>query len=383
MSTNKPKSRPAKTMQKTRPKSPKSPSLPVCFRHSRQSQGRCSFHVSSVPNLPVSPEILDRRADQDLTVESEDTFWQFSFLKQSNECKENKDVPEGNLEVGCLSGVSCGSNGKLMGNGPSCKFLESQKFGDMLADIRKTKLRENKRPENVEDQKETGFKAPPPVIVKERKLRIADQRTEEHMTYQRGPKSEQKASGLISGRTVALDSRKSYQGVAHEPANSTLSMQRSARHQIIEALLSKSEEQKIGGAKSSHRNGESQQRKIRQRLKNRVLSPRTASRIEICKIRALEDLKKARKKREAEMVRAFESFAVVKCSFNPQEDFRESMIEMILENGIGQPEELESLLACYLSLNSEEYHDVIVKVFKQVWFDLNRPGSISDIEKVD
>jgi uncharacterized protein (TIGR01568 family) len=38
---------------------------------------------------------------------------------------------------------------------------------------------------------------------------------------------------------------------------------------------------------------------------------------------------------------------------------------------VGRPEELETLLACYLSLNADEHHDCIVKVFRQVWFELN------------
>uniref|UniRef100_A0A1D1XJY0 Transcription repressor n=1 Tax=Anthurium amnicola TaxID=1678845 RepID=A0A1D1XJY0_9ARAE len=65
-----------------------------------------------------------------------------------------------------------------------------------------------------------------------------------------------------------------------------------------------------------------------------------------------------------------ESFAVVKPSSDPQRDFRESMVEMIVENNIRAAGELEELLACYLSINSGEYHDVIVKVFVQIWSDL-------------
>ncbi|OIW00899.1 hypothetical protein TanjilG_19840 [Lupinus angustifolius] len=65
-----------------------------------------------------------------------------------------------------------------------------------------------------------------------------------------------------------------------------------------------------------------------------------------------------------------DSFAIVKSSFNPQKDFRESMMEMIVENNLRASKDLEDLLACYLSLNSDEYHDLIVKVFKQIWFDL-------------
>ncbi|KAK8519414.1 hypothetical protein V6N13_133337 [Hibiscus sabdariffa] len=66
-----------------------------------------------------------------------------------------------------------------------------------------------------------------------------------------------------------------------------------------------------------------------------------------------------------------DSFAVVKSSFNPQRDFRESMVEMIRENNIRASKDLEELLACYLSLNSDEYHGLIIKVFKQIWFDLD------------
>lgn len=69
-----------------------------------------------------------------------------------------------------------------------------------------------------------------------------------------------------------------------------------------------------------------------------------------------------------------QSFAVVKASSNPQKDFRDSMVEMIIENNIRASKDLEDLLACYLSLNSDEYHDVIVKVFEQIWFDLTAIG---------
>lgn len=64
------------------------------------------------------------------------------------------------------------------------------------------------------------------------------------------------------------------------------------------------------------------------------------------------------------------SFVVVKSSSDPEKDFRESMEEMIVENNLCSLKELEDLLAYYLALNSTEYHDLIVKVFKQIWFDL-------------
>ncbi|GAA0142369.1 hypothetical protein LIER_03284 [Lithospermum erythrorhizon] len=66
-----------------------------------------------------------------------------------------------------------------------------------------------------------------------------------------------------------------------------------------------------------------------------------------------------------------ESFAVVKASVDPEKDFRDSMMEMIVENNMRTSKELEDLLACFLSLNSDEYHDVIIKAFEQIWFSIS------------
>ncbi|KAL2930969.1 Transcription repressor OFP5 [Bienertia sinuspersici] len=110
--------------------------------------------------------------------------------------------------------------------------------------------------------------------------------------------------------------------------------------------------------------------------KVRVSSPRAPSKTETCKIQALETMKKAKmmmkkkKKMEDDKASGLGSFAVVKSSRDPQQDFRDSMIEMIMEKRIRQPEELEELLACFLTLNADEYHDLIIKVFQQVWREL-------------
>ncbi|KAG0518814.1 hypothetical protein BDA96_09G209500 [Sorghum bicolor] len=72
-----------------------------------------------------------------------------------------------------------------------------------------------------------------------------------------------------------------------------------------------------------------------------------------------------------------DGLAVVRRTRDPQRAFRESMVEMIASaSATGgpaavppRPEELERLLACYLSLNADEHHDCIVKVFRQVWFE--------------
>jgi uncharacterized protein (TIGR01568 family) len=72
----------------------------------------------------------------------------------------------------------------------------------------------------------------------------------------------------------------------------------------------------------------------------------------------------------AAAVSELERFAVVRRTRDPQREFRASMVEMIASKRmVGRPEELETLLACYLSLNADEHHDCIVKVFRQVWFE--------------
>lgn len=78
----------------------------------------------------------------------------------------------------------------------------------------------------------------------------------------------------------------------------------------------------------------------------------------------------ARKSISSRNKKLSDSFAVVKSSIDPQKDFRNSMREMILQNDIKAYNDLEELLACYLSLNSKEYHGLIVKAFEQIWFDM-------------
>ncbi|XP_059300698.1 transcription repressor OFP3-like [Lycium ferocissimum] len=80
---------------------------------------------------------------------------------------------------------------------------------------------------------------------------------------------------------------------------------------------------------------------------------------------------KRRSKAKKESCSTVTSFAIVKASVDPEKDFRESMIEMVVENNIRASKDLEDLLACYLSLNSNEYHDLIIKAFEQIWFNLS------------
>lgn len=62
-----------------------------------------------------------------------------------------------------------------------------------------------------------------------------------------------------------------------------------------------------------------------------------------------------------------ESFAVVKKSEDPFEDFKRSMMEMILEKQMFEERDLEQLLQCFLSLNSRYHHGVIVEAFTEIW----------------
>ncbi|CAI0475680.1 unnamed protein product [Linum tenue] len=99
------------------------------------------------------------------------------------------------------------------------------------------------------------------------------------------------------------------------------------------------------------------------------------------KMRAKRKSKPPEKTASAAAAEGFDclkSFAVVKSSYDPQNDFRESMVEMIEEMGIRKAEDLEELLACYLTLNSDEYHELIIKVFRQVWFDVNHAAACHD-----
>ncbi|KAJ9185473.1 hypothetical protein P3X46_005110 [Hevea brasiliensis] len=101
-------------------------------------------------------------------------------------------------------------------------------------------------------------------------------------------------------------------------------------------------------------------------LRLRVNSPRIANRrIQAHARKSVSSISNSSYRRSLS-----DSLAIVKSSFDPQRDFRDSMVEMIVENNIRASKDLEDLLACYLSLNSDDYHDLIIKVFKQIWLDL-------------
>ena len=62
-----------------------------------------------------------------------------------------------------------------------------------------------------------------------------------------------------------------------------------------------------------------------------------------------------------------ESVAVEKESDDPYLDFRQSMLQMILENEIYSKDDLRELLTCFLQLNSPYHHGNIVRAFTEIW----------------
>lgn len=61
------------------------------------------------------------------------------------------------------------------------------------------------------------------------------------------------------------------------------------------------------------------------------------------------------------------SVAVEKDSSDPYVDFRQSMLQMILENEIYTQEGLRELLSCFLQLNSPCNHGIIIRAFAEIW----------------
>ncbi|KAJ0080731.1 hypothetical protein Patl1_09908 [Pistacia atlantica] len=76
--------------------------------------------------------------------------------------------------------------------------------------------------------------------------------------------------------------------------------------------------------------------------------------------------KERRKQRDSEGTKFIVMVAMEKSSYDPREDFRASMVEMILANRIEETKDLRSLLNYYMSMNSREYHGIILEVFYKV-----------------
>ncbi|KAJ6817356.1 transcription repressor OFP8-like [Iris pallida] len=78
------------------------------------------------------------------------------------------------------------------------------------------------------------------------------------------------------------------------------------------------------------------------------------------------------KKKKANLM-AEESVAVEKVSSDPYVDFKESMLQMIVEKEMYEWEELRELLNLFLSLNSPYHHHLILRAFAEIWEGIFSP----------
>lgn len=76
-----------------------------------------------------------------------------------------------------------------------------------------------------------------------------------------------------------------------------------------------------------------------------------------------------------------ESFAIVKRSEDPYEDFKSSMMDMIVEKQMFEQKDLEQLLQCFLSLNSRKYHGIIVQAFSEIWEAIFSPAKSNSVRR--
>lgn len=77
-----------------------------------------------------------------------------------------------------------------------------------------------------------------------------------------------------------------------------------------------------------------------------------------------------RKQQNREGTKFVVMLAMEKSSNDPREDFRKSMLEMITVNRLQDAKDLRGLLNYYISMNSEEYHGLVLEVFHEVCSDL-------------
>ncbi|OMO65466.1 hypothetical protein COLO4_31217 [Corchorus olitorius] len=365
-----------------------------------------------------------------------EAFWRLSFGDDSADGKTSKSVSrsawndsDDDLDFAPSSCRSCGSNSMRIKEKEYTKM-----FSNMAYDVEK--IQEFRRDTQIlpdmdmyTGEKATVIKTPRSRMMTEKdlKLKKTNERAMEEKRLKRQNKSGEAQQKSVAKKTVEPDfvrtipiAEREYQKLTGDYQRkhqymSTLNLRtsnlttieedcaftaqrfvetdvfspeklssegREWKEMKFEKVKVKSEKQR----KSLYMSRELPRKRMKQNNKVRVFSPRTASRAEICKIKALEDMKKAKLKMKAAKQKTIsgktglENFATVKCSFDPEKDFRDSMIEMIVEKRISQPEELEELLACYLTLNSDVYHDLIIKVFQQVWFDLEQVSSDTDLQ---
>ncbi|KAL3519410.1 hypothetical protein ACH5RR_017559 [Cinchona calisaya] len=75
-----------------------------------------------------------------------------------------------------------------------------------------------------------------------------------------------------------------------------------------------------------------------------------------------EERRRLRSRGRGEGTKFIVMVAMEKSSYDPREDFRESIEQMITANRIYEPRDLRRLLNYYVSMNPEEYQGVILQI---------------------
>ncbi|RDX93362.1 Transcription repressor OFP5, partial [Mucuna pruriens] len=314
----------------------------------------------------------------------DEAFWRLSFGGDGNELRKSEDIlkpAEYNLDAEHVIPSSTFPSGRLKGRKEGTQKLRQKDTG--LREERKVLNEATKSVKELESLRRR-YERKAQRILQEQLLIL--EKAEEEAEFASSQSLENDVLQFESPRTICTP-RKHLFSSSVDSKSYGLGNLREARvcspqlgsewHSLKQTeelkLNAKSNQQR----QSLHVSRENQRRKPRHNSKVRVHSPRMGSKVEVLKIKAIEEKKKAKlkMKKEEEIVEetsGLDSFAVVKCSLDPQKDFRDSMIEMIREKQISEPKEMEELLACYLTLNSSEYHDLIIQVFRQVWLCMSQ-----------
>nr|VDD39944.1 unnamed protein product [Brassica oleracea] len=214
----------------------------------------------------------------------------------------------------------------------SANMESNEKFEEIMSSVRK-KVRDFQR-ETMDGDKETVIMTPRIQVNRDRQQRC--ERRDQKLLEQKPKRPEQNPEVKVkkpARRTGTSNSRETL--VAHQWQHLKETKLREVKLKADKQRKSMYLRRELGTKENS---------------KVRVFSPRSS---EKCRVKAIEDLKKA-KQRAKEQEMENESFAVVKCSSDPQKDFRDSMIEMIMENGINRPEELKELLTSQVDMDEGE-----------------------------
>ncbi|CAF2130338.1 unnamed protein product [Brassica napus] len=214
----------------------------------------------------------------------------------------------------------------------SANMESNEKFEEIMSSVRK-KVRDFQR-ETMDGDKETVIMTPRIQVNRDRQQRC--ERRNQKLLEQKPKRPEQNTEVKVkkpARRTGTSNSRENL--VAHQWQHLKETKLREVKLKADKQRKSMYLRRELG---------------TKENCKVRVFSPRSS---EKCRVKAIEDLKKA-KLRAKEQEMENESFAVVKCSSDPQKDFRDSMIEMIMENGINRPEELKELLTSQVDMDEGE-----------------------------